>query len=105
MVSHSGPPPLQKTLQDPQAGLVQAPTSCCFALGPSACEVLCAPQQWSLCLPQPCGAPALKPHWPSKPNAPRTTPPNVRLGSLTWGSGLSLHLLVALSLDVKCLFW
>ena len=84
IVSHSGPPPLQKTLQDPQVGLVQDPMSYCFALGPTACEVLCAPQEWSLCLPQSCGAPALKAHQPSKPNALRTPPPDARV--LGWGA-------------------
>ena len=39
-----------------------------FALGPGAHEILCVLFK-SLCFPQSWGAPAVKPCWPSKPNA------------------------------------
>ena len=56
-----------------------------FALGPIACKTLYAPSK--------SGAPVIKPHWPSKPNALRAPPPDVRpprLGSPIWGSERSL---------------
>ena len=63
----------------------------CFALGPSAYETLCAPSKSGVCFPQSCGAPALKPCWPSKPNALGLLLPDPQLGSLMWGSELSLQ--------------
>ena len=32
-------------------------------------DLVYALQEWSLCFPQSCGAPTVKPPWPSKPNA------------------------------------
>ena len=32
-------------------------------------NIVCTHQEWSLCFSWSCGALALKPHWPSKPNA------------------------------------
>lgn len=63
-----------------------------FALGPSKHEILCASFKIEVCFPQSCRASIIKPHWPSKPNATGLvfqcqTP---RLGSLAWGSELSL---------------
>jgi hypothetical protein len=46
-----------------------------------AWDLVCALQEWSLCLSH--GAVAVKPHWPSKPNA-LGTPSNVR--SPGWGA-------------------
>ena len=49
-------------------------------------------REWNL-FPQSCGAAALKPCWPSKPEAlggSFSQPQTHRLGHLTWGSGLSL---------------
>ena len=64
-----------------------------FALGPSACESLCAPFKRNLYFPKSCRSPVIKPHWCSKLNAlgaclPRCWTP--RLGSLICGSELSL---------------
>ena len=40
-------------------------------------EFVCTLQEWSLCFPLSCGAPAIKPQWPSKTNA-LGVPPNAR---------------------------
>ena len=49
-------------------------------------------QEWSLCFLQPCGIPAVKSCWPSKPNSLGTPSPVTRLqtGSLTRGSELPI---------------
>ena len=53
---------------------------------------VCTFQEWSLCFPQSCGAPAHKPSWPSVPNAtgillpmpdPQAWDPDVGLRTLT----------------------
>ena len=62
-------------------------------------ESLFAPVLWSTC---PQAPPAFKAKCSEDSSS---WCQSVRLGSLTWGSGLSLHLVVALSLDVKYLFW
>ena len=35
-------------------------------------------QEWSFCLPQSCGIPVIKPHWPSKPDSLGAPPPVAR---------------------------
>ena len=46
---------------------------------------VCALQQWNLFFPQSCGCPAPKPHWPSMPNPPGSSPPSARRPSWwTW---------------------
>ena len=47
-------------------------------------DLVCALQVWSLCFPQSCGTPAIKPSCPSKGNALGSPPPDAR--SLVWGS-------------------
>ena len=78
-VSHSWPLPPQEILQDLPVGLAQAPMESLLCPG-SQCtwNLVCTLQEWSLCFPQSCGAPALKPHWPSKPNALGAPPPEAR---------------------------
>ena len=53
---------------------------------------VCPSQEWSLCFPQSSGAPVLKTHWPSTPNAlviplpmpdPQAGEPDVGFGILT----------------------
>ena len=54
---------------------------------------MCTLQEWHFCFHQFCGVPAIKPLWPSKPNALGAPPPNgqtPRLGNLTWHLEFSL---------------
>ena len=55
-------------------------------------EFMCTLQECSFCFPKSCGVPAIKPHWPPKPNAvgaplpdvrPQTREPDVGLRTLT----------------------
>ena len=55
-----------------------------FALSPNARQTLWAPSKSGDCFPQSCGAPAIKPHWPSKPNYLGAPPPDDR--PLHWGA-------------------
>ena len=61
-VNHSHLLPPQEILQDQQVGLAQAPAK--SLLWPW--DLVCRLQEWHLCLPQPCGASALRPCWPSE---------------------------------------
>ena len=47
-------------------------------------NLVCALQEWHFCFPQFCGVSAMKPLWPSKPNALGAPPPNSR--SPYWGA-------------------
>ena len=69
-MSHSRPPSPQEILQDPQVGLTQAPVVTACALGRSARDLVCTLQFRA--------APALKPRWPSKPDALGAPPCNTR---------------------------
>ena len=92
-VSHSHLLPPQEILQDQQVGLAQAPAK--SLLWPW--DLVCRLQEWHLCLPQPCGASALRICWPSEQmlwgwgwggsSSHCQTP---KLERLTWGSELSL---------------
>ena len=86
-VSYSCPLSPEETLHDQQVGLAQAPLKSllftAFALGPGVHKTLCASSKSGLCFPQFCGAPAIKPQWPSKPDTLGAPPPDAR--SLGWG--------------------
>ena len=61
-VSYSQPPSPQETLQDPPVSLAQSSMESLLCPGPQCTwNPVCALQEWSLCFPQSCGAPALKP--------------------------------------------
>ena len=71
-VGHSQSPPLQETLQNLQVGLTRAPVESLLCLGSQGTWTLvCTLQEWSLCFPQSCGAPALKCLWPFKAKCSR----------------------------------
>ena len=55
-------------------------------------DLVCALQEWSFSVPQCCGIPVIKLHWPSKPDSLGSSPPIVRPPevSLTCGSELLL---------------
>ena len=86
-VSLSQPPPPQDTLQDKQASLAQGPIESLLCPGSQYMwKLVCSLQEWSLCFTQSCGAPALRPCWPSKPNTLRSPPPSARPSG--WGAWL-----------------
>ena len=79
IVSHIPLLSLQETYQDPQTGPDQALMKSLFvAEFQCSPNFVCALQKWTLCFPESCGTPALKPCWPSKPNALGFLPANVR---------------------------
>ena len=45
---------------------------------PCTWNLVCALQELSFCFPQSCAAPALQPHWLSKPNGLESPPPDAR---------------------------
>lgn len=58
-----------------------------------AWDLACILQEQNLCFPQSCGLPVIKPYWLSKTYSLGTPSPicwTPKLGSLMWGSGLSL---------------
>lgn len=83
-------PTPQETLQDQQISLVQAPKkSTAFALCAGVHESLWAPSRSGGPVshhppPLSCGAPTIKPHWPSKPDPLKAPPSNAR--PLDWGA-------------------
>ena len=92
--SEPRPPPHSKeTLQDLSVGLIQiliesllCPVTQC------TWNLVCALLEWSLCSPQSCGTPVVKPHWPSMPNVPGAPPPNARPpGVGTWHGASNSH--------------
>ena len=58
--------------------------SYCFVLGPSIHGFLLNLLRMESLFPHSCGAPALKPHWPSRPNALGVPHPSVRPSD--WGA-------------------
>ena len=65
-------------LQAPPVGLAQSLLESLLCAGSQGTL-----QEWSLCFPESCGAPELKPPCPSKSDVVWAPPPNVRLCSLT----------------------
>jgi hypothetical protein len=82
-------PTSQETLQDLKVSLAQAPVESLLCFG-SQCtwNLVCILQEYSLCFPQSCIAPALKSYWPSIPDVLAAPPPNARPWG--WDSELSL---------------
>lgn len=59
------------------------------ALGPRACEILCAPSRSEVCFPHPTGSLRSKSHWPSRQKRSAVFSSQSRtsgLGSLMWVS-------------------
>ena len=91
-MSLSWPLLAQETLQDLQVGLAQILMESLLCLGTQCTwNLVCTLQGRSLCFHQSCGAPALKPCWPSIPNAlevplpkpdPQTQEPDMGFGTL-----------------------
>ena len=84
-VSQSQPLFPPEMLQDPLVILAQAPVESLFcALFQCTWNLVWTHQEWSLCFPKFCGAPELKPCWPSNPNALTVPAPDVRPS--VWGA-------------------
>ena len=77
-VNHSHPLLPQNTPRPAGRSALGSYEVAAFSLGPGAHKTLCALQEWSFYFPQSCGVLAIKPHWPSKPNALGAPPPNAR---------------------------
>ena len=79
ITSHSHPLPSQEILQEIQSDLTQLPMEA-LLFSESQCmqKSVCAFQEWGLCFPQSCGAPAYKLPWPSMPDALGALHPNAR---------------------------
>lgn len=78
-------PTPQEAFQDQQISLAQAQRrkSAAFALRAGVHEALCAPSRSGAPVshhppPLSCGAPTIRPHWPSKPDLLRAPPFNAR---------------------------
>ena len=92
-VSHSQLLFSKETLLDPQVAQAHILMGSLLALGPSAHGTFCAPCKSVVFVSQSCGAPALKFHWISMPNALEAPFPSARAPGwvkLMWGSELSL---------------
>ena len=63
----------------------------CFFPVISTCKTLCLSSKSRLCLLESCGAPAIKPCWPTKLNALEAPPPGA--GPLGWGAWHSVRAL------------
>ena len=83
----------QETYQDPQTGPDQALMKSLFcAEFQYLPNFVCALQKWTLFFPKSCGTLALKPCWPSKPNALGFLPPSVRpSGWEAWDGSQNSH--------------
>ena len=70
VASHCLPSPPQETLQHSQVGLAQSPVGSLLLSPGSWCTqgFACALQEWSLCFPHSCGAPAVRARWSSEVN-------------------------------------
>ena len=83
-------PAYLETLQDLQIGLIQASMESLFCPGSwFTLDLVCILQGWSVCFPKSCGAPALKLHWPSLPNALGAPPAHARPPG--WRSWCGVH--------------
>ena len=83
----------QEVLQEAQPGLTHIPTETLLCPGTQCIrKSVCTFQEWGLCFPQSCGAPAHKSHWSSVPGAMGALSPCQipMCGSLMWGSEFSL---------------
>ena len=92
-VSHSQSLPPQKTLQDPQVCLAQAPLKSLLCSIPLHVKLCVRPPGVESLFSYSCEPPELKTHWPSKSSALRSPPSDARhseLESLMWGSSISL---------------